>query len=107
MDNGNSFDGLIDDVRITMKALAPESFMSAICVDTSARTVAWVGFEDGSLVARESDGALTVAAADAAISGGQGICLHEGLAQDTERKGQLHGASDRGVEKRLHQCKKI
>lgn len=84
VDNGNSFDGLIDDVRITMKALAPESFMSAICVDTSARTVAWVGFEDGSLVARESDGALTVATADAAISGGAAPTI-----VSTDQKGKL------------------
>lgn len=69
IDNGNAYNGYVDNVRIVMRALGPEEFLSSSNVDASAKTVAWLGFEDG-LSARAGDSALKSPVASAATEGG-------------------------------------
>jgi len=69
IDNGNAYNGYIDNVRIVMRALGPEEFLSSAHVDATAKTVAWAGFEEG-LAARTGDFALKTPVAAAATEGG-------------------------------------
>lgn len=45
VDNGKTFEGAIDDVRITMRALAPAEFMTKDHLSAERPTLGWTGFE--------------------------------------------------------------
>lgn len=77
------YKGLVDEVRIVMRALGPEEFLSPTHVDTTAKTVAWLDFEDG-FAARESDVALKNPVCAAATSDGTAPIL-----VDSDRPGKI------------------
>ena len=54
---GNSFDGTIDSMRVTLRALAPEEFLTSRRYP-EGRTIAHLKFDDGSANAADGGGAL-------------------------------------------------
>ena len=63
----NAFDGSIDDVRITMRALKPGEFLTGDHFDPATMTLGWTGFEDS---VNGAAGALTVGTAAKAVETG-------------------------------------
>ena len=53
----NAFDGSIDDVRITMRALKPGEFLTGDYFDPTTTTLGWAGYED---TVNSTAGALSV-----------------------------------------------
>lgn len=82
------YKGLVDEVRIVMRALGPEEFLSPTHVDTTAKTVAWLDFEDG-FAARENDVALKNPVCAAATSDGTTPTL-----VDSDRPGKIVDMKD-------------
>ena len=68
-DGSAAFDGNIDDVRITMRALKPGEFLSGSHFDVTQPTLGWVGFE-GSVNGLVPDGVLTGGVAEKATADG-------------------------------------
>ena len=68
-DGSAAFDGNIDDVRITMRALKPGEFLSGSHFDVTQTTLGWVGFE-GSVNGLVPDGVLTGGIAEKATADG-------------------------------------
>ena len=68
-DGSAAFDGNIDDVRITMRALKPGEFLSGSHFDATQPTLGWVGFE-GSVNGLVLDGVLTGGIAEKATADG-------------------------------------
>lgn len=68
-DKSAAFDGSIDDVRITMRALKPGEFLSGSHFDVTQTTLGWVGFE-GSVNGLVLDGVLTGGIAEKAAADG-------------------------------------
>ncbi|MDE3274553.1 MAG: LamG domain-containing protein, partial [Verrucomicrobiota bacterium] len=85
------YKGLVDEVRITQRALGPEEFLSVSHVDTSARTVAWLGFEDG-FAARAADSALKSPVAAAATDEGSAPVLVA-----TDRPGRITDMAEKSL----------
>lgn len=69
VDNGSNFPGFIDNVRVTMRALAVGEFLRPDHVMLSGKTLAWASF-DNALDAATPAYALTNGAATAAAAGG-------------------------------------
>ena len=69
VDNGSNFPGLIDNVRVTMRALPVGEFLRPDHVVLSGKTLAWASF-DNALDAATPAYALTNGAASASAAGG-------------------------------------
>lgn len=69
VDNGSNFSGLVDNVRITMRALTVGEFLRPDHAALSGKTLAWATF-DNALDASIPALALTNGAAEAATAGG-------------------------------------